>query len=213
MTDSTPFSQEEAVAASRRVIDADSNLDVPDFVKENQNNKEPRTVTVETTVVRAEQSRVSKALDYAREHKGETIAYTAIGVVGAIALVSLMSGYGSGGRGPESSDTYGVTTAEIDASIASVTLTEGANVRFDPYVSGKTDAPNLVTTLDSPITINSEHDFKVIEGTTNGQWIGIPVEDFKKANPQFSDNGDKDGIVWVNQQGVGSIQRADLETK
>lgn len=207
MTDSEPFSQADAAERARHISGIEhQGPTIPDWLQQEQRDRQPQPAPI-----KAKQSRFGRAIEYAHNHKGEVVLYTALGAVASASLALLISG--GGGRPAEAGDTYGVNDAEIDSTISSITLKDGANLRFDPYVSGENQEPNLVESLGASITIDANHDFKVIDGTDDGQWIGVRVEDIKNVDPQFDDRGDNDGIVWVNEQGFDSVQRDDVETK
>lgn len=214
-TDSNEFTH-KAADASLRAGGLDD-LDTPDWLQEEQRQRAPRSngSQEQDEQVEDNRSRIARAIDYARNHKVEVTISSVAGAVALTAAGILFFGGGSGygGRSADAGDTYGVNDAEVDGTISSVTLVEGANLRFDPYVSDENDPPNLVESLDAPITVDSEHDFKIINGTDDGQWIGIPVADIKKVDPQFDDHGDNDGFVWVNEKGYTSVERVDLGVK
>jgi hypothetical protein len=153
---------------------------------------------------------LTRGIEYAKNHKGETALYSGLGAVALGAAIALLN---SGGGGSSEREAYGLDEVEIDGTIASVSLVEGANIRFEPYVSDETQAPTLIETLDAPVTINANHDLRVLDDTNNENWIGIPIETVKQSYPEFDDRGDNDGIVWVNEQGIDSTEKIDLETK
>lgn len=131
-----------------------------------------------------------------REHgplKG-TIAWSAVAAASIMAGAFGIAATSGGSDNPE--------RGEADTTISSITLNSDAHVRQDPYVA---DEPNLaVLHLEEPITINAGHDIRVLEGTNDGTWYGISAEDIVTQYPNIQ-IVDKDGEVWVNEQGVQSI--------
>lgn len=168
-----------------------------------QQRKPTRTLRSD---IRAIGETLGKGVDFVKDHKVE-IGLGAVAVTAGWLLIN-----GGGGSSSEE-DVYGVNEAELDGTIASVKLEEGANIRFDPYVSGENQEPNLVTSLEAPLVIDSNNDFKILDDTDDGRWIGIPVDTLQESYPGFDDRGDNDGIVWVNEQGIDSTTGVDLETK
>jgi len=61
-------------------------------------------------------------------------------------------------------------------------------------------------TLDTQITIDVAHDVRVLDGTNNGTWYGIPPDEVEKCTNFVAKSGF--GIVInmlrVNEQGVGA---------
>lgn len=135
--------------------------------------------------------------------RNAVIGTAAIGGVLALGVAGLASEQGGSNNGE--------TRGTADNTIESVTLNPDANIRFDPYV-GEGEDNNEVLHLGAQITIDINHDARVLDGTNNGTWIGIPLDEIKTVVPDIS-TSDKDGIVWVNEQGVKEIQRTQLETK
>lgn len=91
---------------------------------------------------------------------------------------------------------------EVDENITSITLDPEANIRQDPYVA---EEPNIaIPQLGAEVKIDAAHDIRVLEGTNNGTWYGVDVEDVAAKVPDVAAN-DKDGVVWVNEQGIESI--------
>ena len=109
----------------------------------------------------------------------------------------------------EGGNSNGAERGEIDTTIESITLNPDANFRFDPY-AGKEENDNSVLQLGAEITIDANHDIQVLENTNNGTWYGIPFEHVQNVVPDVS-NTDKDGLLWVNEQGVGTIDRSQPE--
>jgi hypothetical protein len=105
----------------------------------------------------------------------------------------------------------GESLGTVDNTIEAVTLNPDANIRFDPYV-GEGDTNNNILHLGAQITIDVNHDARVLDGTNNGTWVGIPLTEVKAVVPNI-DTSDKDGIVWVNEQGIKEIKHAQSETK
>ena len=112
----------------------------------------------------------------------------------------------------EGGNSNGAERGTVDNTIESITLSDGANIRFDPYV-GDDSTNTEALHLDAKVVINVKHDVRVIDGTNNGTWYGINVNEVAASIPSIASANDKDGIVWVNGQGVEAIKRTDLTTK
>ena len=112
----------------------------------------------------------------------------------------------------EGGNSNGAERGTVDNTIESITLNTGANIRFDPYV-GDNSTNTEALHLDAEVVINVKHDVRVLEGTNNGTWYGISVNEVEPSIPSIASENDKDGIVWVNEKGVKAIKRTDLTTK
>jgi len=135
--------------------------------------------------------------------RNAVIGTAVVGGLLAIGVTGLANEQGGNANGAERGDT--------DTTIESITLNPDANLRFDPY-AGEGEDNNRVLSLGAQITIDADHDIRVLEGTNNGTWYGISLEDVKEIVPSV-DTTDKDGIIWVNEQGVESIDRTELTTE
>ncbi|HEY8885928.1 MAG TPA: hypothetical protein VIM31_00285 [Candidatus Microsaccharimonas sp.] len=135
---------------------------------------------------------------------------TAAGVVVGLAGVATLgvTGIASMNGGESNGAERGVQ----DGTIESITLAPGANIRFDPYMSDESTNTEALH-LDTQVVIDANHDIRVLDGTNNGTWYGVPVADMTTAIPDIASKGDKDGIVWVNEQGVDNVERTQLDTK
>ena len=112
----------------------------------------------------------------------------------------------------EGGSSNGDERGTVDNTIESITLSPGANIRFDPYVGD--DLTNTeALQLDAKVVINVKHDMRVLKGTNDGTWYGIPVNDAEASIPGIASANDQDGIVWVNETRVESIKTTDLTTK
>lgn len=137
-----------------------------------------------------------------RKHPGLAVAgLVTIATVGVGGLVALEGG-----------SSNGAERGTVDNSIESITLNPDANIRLDPYV-GEGENNNDVLQLEAKVTIDVNHDIRVLEGTSNGTWYGIPISEVATVAPSASSINDKDGILWVNEQGVEKIETTQLPTK
>lgn len=92
---------------------------------------------------------------------------------------------------------------ELDQTIHSIILDPGANLRNDPFIA---DEPNSVAEpISKTITIETPHGVRVENNTNNGTWYGIEKEDLAVAIPNAANANDKDGIIWVNEQRVETV--------
>ena len=114
----------------------------------------------------------------------------------------------------EGGSDKGAERGTLDKTISSITLSPGAHLRFDPYVANpESEAPNDVLQLQDRISIDINSDARVLEGTSNGTWFAIPSSEVAAVIPDFDSKNDKDGILWVNEQGVESVQTTESETE
>ena len=127
---------------------------------------------------------------------GWSAAAAASIIAGGLGLASTAGGSDNPERG------------EVDQNITSITLDPEANIRQDPNVA---DEPNIaVPQLGAEVKIDAAHDIRVLEGTNNGTWYGINAEDITAKAPDAAVN-DKDGVVWINEQGIESITTNDTQ--
>jgi hypothetical protein len=125
-------------------------------------------------------------------------------------VLSGIAAVGITGIASEAGGTNNPNQGVADPSIESVTLNPGANLRLDPWV-GTGDQPTGVLQLDARVTIDANHDIRVLDDDKTGEWIGIPLADIKVSIPDINSEGDKDGILWVSEQGVDNVKHA-IET-
>lgn len=129
----------------------------------------------------------------------------------ALALASVTAG-AVGINALEGGNSNGESRGDIDGTIQSLTLNPEANLRHDPSAQyGEND--NLVLNLGATVEINAVNDIRVLNDTNNGTWYGIPTADIKEVIPNLDTKGDKDNIIWVNEQGVAHIDRLQLPTE
>jgi hypothetical protein len=101
---------------------------------------------------------------------------------------------------------------EVDKHITSVTIETGARLRSDPNVAdvNNGDSPNLLATNDTTFTVEANNDIK---STNDSDWYGIPAESLKRVDPDLDVSGDKDGVIWVNQQKAPVTRDTDSVSK
>lgn len=128
-------------------------------------------------------SAAERGMDFVRRHdKLATTAVSALAITGlAIGLKSLEGGSNNPSR------------FDHNTNVTQVHFDEGANVRYDPNVDSDT-AP--ITTLDKSIDITTPSGDYGLDEMHNGHWVGVDAANI----PGFDAKGDKDGIVWVNEQ-------------
>ncbi|MGV9001640.1 MAG: hypothetical protein ACOH18_01650 [Candidatus Saccharimonadaceae bacterium] len=130
------------------------------------------------------------------------------GVVAGVAAGTFIASQLFGGMaGGDDNPTRG----ELDPTLQSITVAEGANLRNDPLIPNRRDLPNLVEKLGEEVTLHPHDDIRVLKNTNNGTWYGIEKEDITAAIPNFNDESDKDGIIWVNEDGISSVEKANVE--
>lgn len=96
-----------------------------------------------------------------------------------------------------------------DNTIQEITLKPNANIRYD-HTTGGQDVNNLIESVKDETKVPIDKDTVYIhdEGEAgNGKWYGLPATDLEKVGIDAS--VDKDGIAWVNEQGVDHIERAN----
>ncbi|MFZ3010211.1 MAG: hypothetical protein WA030_04335 [Candidatus Microsaccharimonas sp.] len=121
-----------------------------------------------------------------------TAAATAI----AAGITGIVVESGGNNNGPE--------RGEVDTSIFSITLTPDANLRYDPNL-GDVNTNTLIAQPGQETEVIGQSRIRVLEGTDDGTWYGLSTDWLADSIPHFDDNGDKDGIVWVNEQGVSHV--------
>ncbi len=110
---------------------------------------------------------------------------------------------------------------ETIENVESVTLHGGPNVRTDPRVTSKNDAPNvIVDTGGDESIINIAYDgavYRYDSNGVNGDWYGFNAEEFAEdliegAYIKDADGfeTDQDGVVWVNEKYV-TVEKSDSE--
>lgn len=90
-------------------------------------------------------------------------------------------------------------------SADTITINEDARFRNDPYVPDGDPNIALNNPLTSPTEINVKTNSIHISEDANGEWYGIPIEEMKGKVPGIEDAQDKDGVIWINQQGIDSV--------
>lgn len=124
--------------------------------------------------------------------------------VGIAAGAALLVGVGAIHESAGGSDTP--ERGELDQTVNSIVLNPDANLRNDPTTEG-VNGPNLVANPGQEVTIVPEGDVRVVETDNNGTWYGLQAEDLATQVPGVTAANDKDGVIWVNEQGVSSIDR------
>lgn len=132
---------------------------------------------------------------------GVTAGLVGIAAVGVTGIIS-----------SEGGTSNGVERGVVNNSIESLTLNPDANIRLDPYVSTG-DNNNNALHLGAKVTIDANHDIRVLTDTNNGTWYGIPIAEVKAVAPRAGSINDKDGILWVNEQGVEKVETTQLSTE
>lgn len=122
------------------------------------------------------------------------------GAAGAAMAVGI-AGLAAQGDGDNNSER-----GELQPSITSITINPDANLRLDPTVPDEYTAPNIALELGAEVTIDATHDIRVLTDTNNGTWYGIDLEDISAKVPDAANVSDEDHIIWVNEQGVTSVQ-------
>ena len=135
-------------------------------------------------------SLIERGMDFVYEHS--TAAKIALGVVAATALYTGLNETRGGSNDPG--------RFEHTTNVTSVHLSEGGNVRYDPYVD--TDTPPIET-LSQDMTITTPDGTYQHAEFHNGNWIGVKATDI----PNFDAQGDKDGIVWINEQTATTAEK------
>ena len=77
-----------------------------------------------------------------------------------------------------------------------------ARIRSYPGVEN-IDGGNLLAEVDETITIKL-NEVHIYDDGTNGDWYGIPIEDYNASNSdnKINENKTTDGIIWVNNATV-----------
>ncbi|MFZ2125369.1 MAG: hypothetical protein WA087_03150 [Candidatus Saccharimonadales bacterium] len=127
-------------------------------------------------------------------------------VVGIVVLGAGVYGIASSQNGGTDLKANPDTLGTGDNTIETVVLKPDANIRYDHTTGGQYDN-NLIESVEKKtnIEIGANPVYVHDEGELgNGKWYGIPAEDLEKAGVDTS--ADKDGIAWVNEQGIDSIE-------
>jgi len=140
--------------------------------------------------------------------RGKTALYGGLAIasigVAAISLNSMEGGSSHNEKG------------EIDPSITSITLADDVNVRFDPYVADAENNNLALHLVDHPITITNPNTL-VLNDTDDGTWYGLSASYFENPNVlpdvDFKSSTDKDGIVWINEQGISKVEHSEEPTE
>ncbi len=163
------------------------------------------------------------------DEKGEQIKRELAKKVGGVALVgAAIIGTVLAGRKStkEIMDTERAKDVErIEAE--SISFYEGPNVRQEPMVSDKEEAPNVVVNLDDKgQVVTIDFDDEVLhyenENDPNGGWYGVDADKLadeleeeqylnEKEADKLKDRGDSgDGYVWINDQYM-SVEEANKD--
>ena len=126
---------------------------------------------------------VDRGMNFLRDHN-KLVSTAALGAL-AIAGIASLKGLEGGSNDP--------SRFAHDTNVTQVHFDEGANIRYDPLVDSDTPP---ITTLDKSITIDTPNGAYSQQEFHNGEWIGVDAANI----PGFDAKGDKDGIVWVNEQ-------------
>ena len=132
-------------------------------------------------------------------------------ILTGVALAGVATAGIAGIASLEGGNNNGESVGATDVTIESITLNPEANLRFDPYI-GEGEEDNSVLQLGAAITIDVNHDVQVLNNTNNGTWYGVPMAHIQEVVPTIN-TSDKDGIIWVNWQGVENILHTEIETK
>lgn len=130
-----------------------------------------------------------------------TAALVGVAAVGFTGLTSLEGGNSNGSE-----------RGTVDTTIESITISPDATFRLDPKV-GEGEENNNVLQLGARVTIDVNHDIRVLEDTNNGTWYGISTDEIAAVVPKVSSINDNDGILWINEQGVESVATTELPTE
>lgn len=125
----------------------------------------------------------------------------AAGVLATSAFVAGIAGISSTSGGEDSTDQGEASPTTVN----SITLSPDARVRQDPEVDNVVTGPNMLFSPGSELEIETNNEVRVLGGTNNGTWYGLTVEDVATKIPGAENLHDKDGIVWVNEAGVKSV--------
>lgn len=109
--------------------------------------------------------------------------------------------------------------AEIATNVFSIELAQDALWRNDPLVKEGDDGNNIVMVVKNPGELIGEARLNVVRDTDNGTWYGANPDwilDSPIANGLTEDQinalkSDKDGLVWVNEQGISKINYIDIQ--
>lgn len=124
--------------------------------------------------------------------------------LGLLAAAASISAGAYGLSTMEGGNDNGAERGEVDQSIYSLTLSPDANLRYDPNM-GNDDNNTLIGQPGEETLVVSEDGIRVLDDTNNGTWYGIDSSKLAEAIPNFNNRNDKDGIIWVNEQGVTHI--------
>lgn len=121
-------------------------------------------------------------------------------VAGAITGAAVLAaGYAAlsetdgGSKNPEQGD--------LDTSISQIVVSPDANVRFDPYVENRENS-NFIGNPGEATEIDTSGGARIVRNE-NGAWYGVDADQIQSVNGAR----DKDGVVWINEQGIESVVR------
>ncbi len=94
---------------------------------------------------------------------------------------------------------------ETDTTIRSLTLSPGADILHNPF--NEEDLTSIAQPDAAAVTIETPDGVHVYEGegTNNDIWYGVEPHKI----PNLPVNNDKDNIVWINEQGIESVERSE----
>lgn len=200
MNQETPTFESKSTAPQNELLKSDplaDALEIQDL--DAARNPEATTPSTESTppwVSRQEQNNTSETNISDRQVSNivKGAVFTGVAVAAAAGIVGLNTG------GSDRGEEIGVEVT----SPTTIELNDVANLRNDPEVENG-EWSNSVLKLDAPVTIQVDEDLRRLDGTNNGTWHGIPVEAVEEAIPTADLSSDKDGYIWVNEQGVNTI--------
>jgi hypothetical protein len=124
-------------------------------------------------------------------------------VAGAAVAGALVVG-GAGFANMAGGNDNGAERGEVAEDIFSVTLSPDANLRYDPNL-GDENHNTLIGQPGEETVVVGQSRIRVLESASDGTWYGLSSSWLADSIPNFNDGGDKDGIIWVNEQGVTHV--------
>ena len=208
MNQETPTFESKSTAPQNELLKSDplaDALEIQDL--DLARNPEAPTTNIESTpqwAPQQEQGDTAKS-ENSNRYVANTVkgaALTAATLAAAAGIVGLNTG------GSDRGEEIGIEVT----SPTTIELNDVANLRNDPEVENG-EWSNSVLKLDAPVTIQVDEDLRRLDGTNNGTWHGIPVEAVEEAIPTADLSSDKDGYIWVNEQGVNTITIEDSSSE
>ena len=144
----------------------------------------------------------------AKEHPVASVATVAL-LAGGLMGFSALNQAGGSEAGPRN--------VEIATNVFSIDVKEGALWRNDPRVVQGEDGSNIVMQVTIPGEVVAEARLSVVKDTNNGTWYGANPDWIldstisQNLTPEQIDTlkSDKDGLVWVNQENISSVNLID----